>query len=208
MPFTTSFSVPSPPNATTRSKPSPTASRVERRRMVAGLGLDRLDVVAAAQRVHDQVLEARRHGRRPGIDDQQHARLRAGKAPCLLGRRNARLGRLDDRRLAHEQGWTQACCWSYPGGEGRNDTRRSGGRLEPRHAVPLLLAHAAVVQQQVHVPEHLGKRQVCLRDRDVAEQRLGQVVAGARPLGDQLVDAVGAAARGTRSARRSARRGR
>ena len=38
------------------------------------------------------------------------------------------------------------------------------------------------------MPEHLGERQVGLRDRDVAEQRLRELVAAARLLGDQLVD--------------------
>ena len=41
--------------------------------------------------------------------------------------------------------------------------------------------------------EHLGERQVGLRDRDVAEQRLRELVAGARLLGDQAVDLLGAA---------------
>ena len=67
------------------------------------------------------------------------------------------------------------------------------------HAVALDLAHAAVVQQQVDVAEHLGERQVGLRDRDVAEQRLRELVAGARALGDQAVDLLRPPCGGTRS---------
>ena len=68
----------------------------------------------------------------------------------------------------------------------RNDTDRSlRSASKYDDAVPLDLAHAAVVQQQVDVAEHLGQRQVGLRDRDVAEQRLRELVAGARALGDQ-----------------------
>ena len=75
-------------------------------------------------------------------------------------------------------------------------------------AVALDLAHAAVLQQQVDVAEHLGQRQVGLRDGDVAEQRLRELVAGARLLGDQLVDLAPRAGVELEAARRSARRGR
>ena len=54
---------------------------------------------------------------------------------------------------------------------------------------------APLVDQQVDVADHLGQRQERLGHRDVAPQLLGKLVAGARPLGDQLVDLLGAPAR-------------
>ena len=41
-------------------------------RVVAGLGVDRVDVVAAAQRVDDEVLQPVGHRRRVRVDDDQH----------------------------------------------------------------------------------------------------------------------------------------
>ena len=67
-----------------------------------------------------------------------------------------------------------------------------------------LLGHAAVLEQQVDVAEHLGQRQVGLGDRDVAPQRLGDLVGGARLLLDQAARSCSRAARAGRSARRSA----
>src|SRR5215211_3137322 len=45
---------------------------------------------------------------------------------------------------------------------------------EAQHSVRLLLDDAAVVEQQVHVTEHLAEREVCLRHRHVAPQLLGE----------------------------------
>ena len=42
--------------------------------------------------------------------------------------------------------------------------------------------------------ENFRQGEVGLRDGDVAEQRLREVVAGARPLSNEVVDLVGAAA--------------
>src|SRR5688572_8456705 len=75
----------------------------------------------------------------------------------------------------------------YPG-EGGNDTHHSSRYFEPSDPVPFFLAHTTVVQQQVNVSQDLGERQVGLRDGDVAEQSLREVISGARSLGDQLVD--------------------
>jgi hypothetical protein len=45
-------------------------------RVVSGLGVDRFDVIAAAQCVHHEVLEPVRDGRGVRVDDHQHALAR------------------------------------------------------------------------------------------------------------------------------------
>ena len=62
------------------------------------------------------------------------------------------------------------------------------GRLEADHLAVVDLAHPALVDQQVDVADHLGEGEEGLGDGDVAPDRLGDLVAGARPLGDQAVD--------------------
>ena len=76
-PFATSFSVPSPPKATTTSYPPSRASRPISVAWLLRLGDDRLHVVAALQRVDDEVLEPIRDRRRVRVDDDQHPLLRA-----------------------------------------------------------------------------------------------------------------------------------
>ena len=55
-------------------------------------------------------------------------------------------------------------------------------------ARPVVLDDRALLEQQVDVAEHLAQRQVGLGDRDVAPQRLRDLVRRARPLGDQPAD--------------------
>ena len=57
----------------------------------------------------------------------------------------------------------------------------------------LLLDDAPVLEQQVDVPEHLGERQVGLRDRDVPPQLEAISCAVRGSLGDQAEDPLGAA---------------
>ena len=74
---------------------------------------------------------------------------------------------------------------------------------------PLSLSTTSpALEQQVDVAEHLAQRQVRLRDGDVAPDRLRDLVRGARLLGDQARASCSRAARASRSARRSAPRGR
>ena len=65
-------------------------------------------------------------------------------------------------------------------------------RLEHAHAVTLDLPRPARVQQHVHVAQHLAEREVSLGDRDVAPERLSDLVRRAWPLGDKPVDLAGA----------------
>ena len=94
---------------------------------------------------------------------------------------------------------TRSCAASWA------DRRRRAGLsargLEAHDAVLLDLDDRARVEQQVDVAEHLGQRQVGLGDRDVAPQRLRELVGGARPLGDEARDLLrrGARARARRS---------
>ena len=67
-------------------------------------------------------------------------------------------------------------------------TRRAdaaSGAGEAHDAVLALLDDAAVGDEQVGVAEHLRQREVGLRHRDVAPQRLRDLERRARPLGDQ-----------------------
>ena len=157
-PFAASFRVPSPPNATTRSNSSPTASRVSSVAWFGPLRLDRLDVVAASQRVHDEVLEPRRDGRRHRVDDQQHAA--ASRRPAARGSRrrstvpaaSAGFGGVGWRQRDLGGRWTcgldstPGCGRLRPAYRGRADDSLSQRRLEVDDAVALDLAHAAVVR--------------------------------------------------------------
>ena len=82
------------------------------------------------------------------------------------------------------------------------------GRFVADHAAVVGFAHPAFVDQQVGVADHLGEGEEGLGDGDVAPDRLRQLVAGARPLGDQAVDLLLAPLVARRGARRSGRRGR
>ena len=86
-------------------------------RVLRGLGVDGLDLVAGLERVDDEVLEPVRDGRRVGVDDDQH--------PLLLARRGRAAGRCAER-----------------GSAGRGDRRRhdrsnpSSQRVTAGHQVP------------------------------------------------------------------------
>ena len=132
--------------------------------------VDGLDVVAALERVDDEVLEPVGDRRRVRVDDDQHPLLRRGSR----ARSRARAG-------ARSRRWTP----SLAGGGGspailpRRRVRtlpRLGGLEAHDLAVLVDLAHAAVVHQQVDVADHLGERQERLGDRDVPPQRLGELV--------------------------------
>src|SRR3954447_8236957 len=60
--------------------------------------------------------------------------------------------------------------------------------FEAHDAARLALRHAALLDEQVDVAEHLAEREVGLRDRDVAPQRLGDLVGRAGALLDQPAD--------------------
>ncbi len=102
--------------------------------VVGPLGLDRLDVVAAAQRVDDQVLQPARDRRRERVDDQQHPRLGPGERLARLvdsRRRTGGAGDLVDGDLVHRTVLPAA---------GRNDTRGVGcrdGGVALRRRLPL-----------------------------------------------------------------------
>ena len=91
---------------------------------------------------------------------------------------------------------------------GRARRRALAHRLEADHPAGLALGHLAAIEQQVDVPEHLAERQVGLRHGDVAPQRLRDLVRGARPLARSARGSCARGARASRSARRSAPRGR
>ena len=65
------------------------------------------------------------------------------------------------------------------------------GRLVANYLSVLHLTHASVVDQQVEVADHLREGEERLGDRDVAPQRLCQVIARPRLLGDQAVELLG-----------------
>ena len=69
-------------------------------RVSASLGVDRGHVVAALQRVDDEVLEPVGDGGRVWVDDHQHPRLRRARASARSTGRTGRLGRRL-RRDAH-----------------------------------------------------------------------------------------------------------
>ena len=86
----------------------------------------------------------------------------------------------------------------------RPDARqpRTLGGLEHAHAVALVLADAAIGEQQVHVAEHLREREERLRHGDVAPERLRHLVRGARaapPPGGGSCPPGGDASRSARS---------
>src|SRR5881397_3995330 len=66
-------------------------------------------------------------------------------------------------------------------------------RLVADHVANLDLAGPAVVDQQVEMTDHLGEGQEGLPDGDVAPKLLRKLVSGARPLGYESVDLLGAA---------------
>ncbi len=63
-----------------------------------------------------------------------------------------------------------------------------GRRFIADHLAVLDFAHAAFVDQQVGVADHLGEGEEGLGDGDVAPDRLRDLIAAARLLGDQPVD--------------------
>src|SRR4051794_41244317 len=72
-------------------------------------------------------------------------------------------------------------------------TRLLTGRFIADNVTVVQLAHAFFVDEDVGVADHLGEGEEGLGDGDVAPDRLGQLVAGARALGDQAVDLLLAA---------------
>ena len=119
-------------------------------RVVLRLGVDRLDLIAALQRVDHEVLEP-------------------VETVVAYG-----LTMISIRFLARARG--------YP-------ARLDSGSPRRRSS----FAHPAFVDQQVGVADHLGEGEEGLGDGDVAPDRLGDLVAAARPLGDQAVDLLLAA---------------
>ena len=104
-------------------------------------------------------------------------------------RPSRRRSRADDRTVRRRR--APASCQRSAGRPGDRAGLDPLAGLEHAHTVALDLAHAPVVGQQVHVAEHLGQRQVRLRDRDVAPQLLRDLVRGARAGLDQPVDLLG-----------------
>ena len=66
--------------------------------------------------------------------------------------------------------------------------RASAANFVADHAAVVDFAHPPLVDQEVGVADHLGEGEEGLGDGDVAPDRLRQLVAGARPLRDQLED--------------------
>ena len=69
-----------------------------------------------------------------------------------------------------------------------NDSGSALGGFVADHLAVVGFAHPALVDQQVGVADHLGEGEEGLGDGDVAPDRLGDLVAAARLLGDQPVD--------------------
>ena len=121
-------------------------------RVVLGLRGHRLDVVAALQRVDDEVLEPIGDRRRVRVDDDQHALLRR-PPPGAVGRR---LGA--GRCLSRDR----PCCHVTA-----SSNCKLSDRLEPNHFSVLDLPHAPFLLEQVDVPEYLAEREEGLCHGDV-----------------------------------------
>src|SRR3954468_4427829 len=67
-------------------------------------------------------------------------------------------------------------------------TSSKSGGVELHDAAAVGLHDLSALDQQVDVPEHLAQREIRLRDRDVAPDRLRDLVRGARALFDQPGD--------------------
>ena len=160
-------------------------------RVVLRLGRDRLDLVAALERVDDQVLEPVRDRRRVRVDDDQHPLLARGaraRAPPLARRRDAVGGRAP-----------------VAGAHGGIVTSPSAPVASKRITSPSATSRTTpAVDQQVDVADHLREGEEGLGDGDVAPELLGELVGGARPLGDQAAQLLLAPLGASRSARRSA----
>ena len=103
--------------------------------VVARLGLDRLDLIAPAQRVYDEVLEAVGDGRRVRVDDDQH--------PLARGVRPRR-GALS-RAARGDRSSRPACSLLNTGGErSLRDARRPRDATPNRPAACILPPHIAV----------------------------------------------------------------